>query len=187
MPDEHFFLAPEPPSLPPHLLHLLGEVPPAPAALYETKLPAADTAMQAALRSELQGLHGLQGLQGMQGVQGLPMSEGWQGLPLERSRAPGVEGLRLGAGCAAEGGGRSRGEYIDHSALEHLCVSVDWSHGGQGGQAAAGRASLPPAVALSVTHRYRGRVIETVLVKPLAGVDAPLHPAPLPGVPAGPW
>ena len=97
MPDEHFFLAPEPPSLPPHLLHLLGEVPPAPAALYETKLPAADTAMQAALRSELQGLHGLQGLQGMQGVQGLPMSEGWQGLPLERSGAPGVEGLRLGA------------------------------------------------------------------------------------------
>ena len=59
-------------------------------------------------------------------------------------------------------------------------------HGGQGGQAAAGRASLPPAVALSVTHRYRGRVIETVLVKPLAGFDARLHPAPLPGVPAGP-
>ena len=180
MPDEHYFLGPEPPSLPPHLLHLLGEVPPAPAALYGTRRPAADSAMQAVLRTELQRLQQLQGLQG------LPMSEGLQGLPLERSGAPGVEGLREGAGSSADGGGRSRGEYIDHSALEHLCVSMDWSHGGQGGQAAAGRASLPPAVALSVTHRYRGRVIETVLVKPLAGFDARLHPAPLPGVPAGP-
>merc|ERR1740133_677465 len=118
----------------------------------------------------------------LQGLQGLPMPEG---VPLQRSGVSGImEGMRLaeGAGDAAEHVAQSRGEYIDHSALEHLCVSMDYSHGGgpQGGHAAAGRSSLPPAVALSVTHRYRGKVIETVLVKPLpvqAGLDA-ARPAP---------
>ena len=178
-PDEHFFLAPEPPSLPPHLLHLLGDVAP-----HAAEPSAADAAMQEMPWGDLLGLQGL--------PMPMPMPEG---PPLQHSGVSGImEGMRLGEGAAssAEQSEGSRGEHIDHSALEHLCVSMDWSHGCQGGEAAAGRSSLPPSVALSVTHRYRGRVIETVLVKALpgarlAGVDAPLHPAPLPGVPVGQW
>lgn len=178
-PDEHFFLGPEPPSLPRHLLHLLGGVAP-----HAIEPPAAHAAMQGMQWGELQGM------------QGLPMPEA---PPLLHSGVSGVmEGVGLGegVGSSAEHSEQSRGGHIDHSALEHLCVSMDW-HGCQAGQAAAGswagcRSSLPPAVALSVTHRYRGRIIETVLVKPLpgarlAGIDAPMHPAPLPGVPVGQW
>jgi len=144
-PDENFFLAPEPPSLPPQLLHMLG----APHG----REPAADAMPQ-----------------GMQGMHGRPMPEG---LPLQRSGVSGImDDMSLGEDAcdAALLGEQSRAE-PPHSALLHLCVSMDWSHscqpqgGGSRVQAAAGCLSLPPAVALSVTHRYRGKIIETVLVK----------------------
>ena len=71
-------------------------MPPAPAALYETKLPAADTAMQAALRAELHGLQGAQGVQGLQGVQAVQGAQGAQGVQACLPQA--MQAWRLQAG-----------------------------------------------------------------------------------------
>ena len=153
VPDDDFFVAPEPPSLPPQLQHLMG-APHGP--------PAGDG--------------------GPMAVAGAP--GGWvpEGLPLQRSGVSGImDEMRLSEGeiesesDAPPPGAPSWAE-VSHSAVGHVCVSMDWSHADPGscqprggeptGQAAAGHPSLPPAITLSVTHRHRGRVIETVLVRP---------------------
>jgi len=99
-----------------------------------------------------------------------------RGLPQLRSGVTGImEHMRLSEeACEATLFGEQSHAEPSHSALQHLCVSMDWSQadpassqaeGDPRGQAMLGSSLHPPSITLSVKHRHRGKIIETVLVK----------------------